>query len=91
MPKNASESITIQLQCPRMHYTPIPHRPRIARIATNGIFIASGGIREVSLKQFLQSSCSTSQSRFRYDVVTIIRGNRLNSARIAQEFVTISK
>ena len=34
---------------------------------------------------------SMSQSRFRYDVVTNIRGNRLNSAGIAQEFITISK
>ena len=40
---------------------------------------------------FLQSSCSTSQSRFRYDVVTDIRGNRLNSAGMAQELITISK
>ena len=31
-----------------------------------------------------------SQSRLRYDVVTIIRGNRLNVAGIAQEFITIS-
>ena len=31
-----------------------------------------------------------SQSRFRYDVVTNIRGDRLNSAGIAQEFITIS-
>ena len=39
----------------------------------------------------LQSWCSTSRSRFRYDVVTNIRRNRLNSAGIAQEFITISK
>ena len=31
--------------------TPIPHRPRIARIATNGFFYWFGGIREVSLKK----------------------------------------
>ena len=31
------------------------------------------------------------ESRFRYDVVTNIRGNRLNSAGIAQEFITIGK
>ena len=31
-----------------------------------------------------------SQTRFRYDVVTNIRGSRLNSAGIAQEFITIS-
>ena len=71
-------------------YTPIPNRPRIARIATNWFFLF-GGIREVSLFFFLPSWCSTSQSRFRYDVVTNIRGNRLNSAGIAQEFITISK
>ena len=54
-----------------------------------------GGIREVSLKWFLQSSCSTSQSRFRYDVVTIIRGNgsirlesRKNSLRLANNIRT---
>ena len=29
--------------------------------------------------------------RFRYDFVTNIRGNRLNSAGIAQEFIAISK
>ena len=40
---------------------------------------------------FLQSRCSTSQSRFRYDFVTNIRGNRLNFAGIAQEFIKISK
>ena len=50
-----------------------------------------GRIREVSLKDFLPSWWSTSQSRFRYDFVTNIRGNRLNSAGIAQEFITISK
>ena len=32
-----------------------------------------------------------SQSRFRYDYVTNIRGNGLNSAGIAQEVITISK
>ena len=32
-----------------------------------------------------------SQSRFRYDVFTNIWGNRLDSAGIAQEFITISK
>ena len=48
------------------------------------------GVREVSLF-FLQSWRSTSQSRFRYDVVMNIRGNRLNSAGIAQEFITISE
>ena len=31
------------------------------------------------------------ESRFRYDFFTNIRGNRLNSAGIAQEFDTISK
>ena len=30
-------------------------------------------------------------ARFRYDVVTNIRGNRHNSAGIAQELITISK
>ena len=40
---------------------------------------------------FCQSWCSTSQSRVRYDDVRNIRGNRLNSAGIAQEFITISK
>ena len=73
-------------------YTPIPHRPRIAWIATNWFFIDSGGgILEVSLIFFLESGCSTSQSQFRYDFVTNIRGNRLNLAGIAQEFITISK
>ena len=33
-------------------YTPIPHRPRIARIATNCFFYLFGGIREVSLNFF---------------------------------------
>ena len=50
-----------------------------------------GKIREVSLNLFLQWRCSTSQSQFRYDFVTNIRGNGLNSAGIAQEFITISK
>ena len=40
---------------------------------------------------FLQSWWATSHSRFRYDVVTNIRGNRLNSAGIAKEFFTIRK
>ena len=43
------------------------------------------------IKKNLQSWCSTIQTRFRYDVDTNIRGNRLNSAGIAQEFITISK
>ena len=67
-------------------YTPIPHRPLIATI-----FFLFGGIHEVPLNFFLQSWCSTSQSRFRNDVVTNIRGNRINSAGIAQAFITISK
>ena len=54
------------------------------------IFFFFGGIREVSLF-FLQSWWATSHSQFRYDVVTNIRGNRLNSAGIAQEFITIRK
>ena len=68
-------------------YTPIPHRPRIARIATNWFLLVRGN----SWGFFLQSWCSTSQYRFRYDFVTNIRGNRLNSAGIAQEFNTICK
>ena len=49
------------------------------------------------IKFFLQSWCSTRQSRFRYDFVTSIRGggggggNRLNSAGIAKKFIMISK
>ena len=54
------------------------------------IFYLFGGIREVSLKNIPQSWCSTSQSRFRYDVGTNIRGDRLNWAGIAKEFITIS-
>ena len=60
-----------------------PESPRI-------IFLF-GGIREVSLNFFLQSWCYTSQSRFRYDVVTNIWGNhsirlesRKNSLRLAK-------
>ena len=55
------------------------------------IFFLFGGIREVLLFIFLQSWWATSRSRFRYDVITNIRGNRLNSAGIAQEFITIRK
>ena len=47
-----------------------------------------GGICKVLLKNFLRACCSTSQSRFRNDVVTNIRRNWLNSAGIAQEFIT---
>ena len=39
----------------------------------------------------LQSGCSTSRSRFRYDVIKNIRGIRLNSALIAQESITVRK
>ena len=63
-----------------------PESPRIYFFLLGG-----GGIREVSLIFFLQSWWATSHSRFRYDVVTNIRGNRLNSAGIAQEFITIRK
>ena len=71
-------------------YTPIPHRPRIARIATNWFLLIRGDSCGF-LIFFLQSWCSSRQSWFRYDVVTNIRRNRLNSAGIAQEFITISK
>ena len=54
--------------------TPIPHRPRI------DFFIDSRGFVRFHYF-FLQSSCSTSQSRFRYDFVTIIPGNRLKSRK----------
>ena len=79
------------------------HRPRIARIATIPLFHTGhespelprifffGGIREVSLNFLLQLWWATSQARFRYDAVSNIRGNRLNSVGIAQEFITISK
>ena len=50
-----------------------------------------GGDSRGFIKKILQTWCSTSQSQFRYDVVTIIRGNRLNSAGIAQECITIGK
>ena len=43
------------------------------------------------IKKILQSWWSTSQSRFRSDVAKNIRENRLNSAGIAREFITISK
>ena len=42
------------------------------------------------IEKILQSWCSTSQSWFRYDVVTNIWWDRLNLAWIAQEFITIS-
>ena len=74
--------------------TPIPHRPRIARIAriaTNWFFFLIGGDSWGFIIFFPQSWWATSHSRFRYDVVTNIRGNRLYSAGIAQEFTTIRK
>ena len=53
--------------------------------------IQGGGIREVSLFFSPIVMFYTSQSRFRYDVITNIPGNRLNSAGIAKECITISK
>ena len=62
-----------------------PESPRI------DFFSYSGGIREVSLIFFSIRDELRVNHRFRYDVVTNIRGNRLNSTGIVQEFITIRK
>ena len=76
-------------------YTPIPHRPpiTITQIAGGGGggFNPEGGIHVVS---FLKNSPSV-MLRVSSDsdtmLLRIFGGNRLNSAGIAQEFITISK
>ena len=69
--------------------TPIPHRPRIARIATNWLFSYSGGFVRFHYYFFLQSWWATSHSPFRYDVVTNIRlESRKNSLRLENNIRT---
>ena len=52
-------------------YTPIPHRPRIGRIATNRFFLSGGGggggIRDVSFFFSNRDVLRVSRARIHYD------------------------
>ena len=70
--------------------TPIPHRPR-DRPESPGIdfFSYSGGF--LRFHYFFSPIVVSYESLVQIPVITNIRGNRLNSAGIAQEFITIRK